>query len=61
MTMQAKRHKADYAPHETFDYADVSSDVLFAQVASADFLAEPEEQRRAFAVHVLFKARLSGV
>ncbi len=57
VTMQEKRHLADYDPHERFLKSSVLSDIAIAEQAIKDFVAQPAKDRRAFCVHVLFKYR----
>lgn len=57
VTMQEKRHLADYDPHEKFFKSSVLTDVALAEQIMADFCSQPIKDRRAFCVHVLFKHR----
>jgi len=57
VTMQAKRHKADYDPHARFQKSAVSLDVDQAETAIADFQAASVSDRRTFAAYVLLKNR----
>ena len=59
VTLQEKRHLADYDPHARFLKSSVLSDVALAEQALKDFVAQPLKDRRAFCVHVLFKHRPS--
>lgn len=57
VTLQEKRHLADYDPHEKFLKSSVLNDIAIAEQAIQDFLVQPIKDRRAFCVHVLFKHR----
>lgn len=58
VTMQAKRHKADYDPHERFQKSAVSLDIDQAETAILDFHTVPLPDRRAFAAYLLLKSRI---
>ena len=57
--LQGKRHDADYNPVATFHKSEIESDIAEAHSAITAFEATPIEHRRAFAAHVLFRARSS--
>jgi hypothetical protein len=57
VTMQAKRHEADYEPEMTLLPSAVDSDIRAAESAIVDFMACPKKDTTAFAVWVLFKTR----
>jgi hypothetical protein len=57
VTMQEKRHDADYDPYVKFTKSAVVADIALVRQAITDFIAEPTKDRRAFAAHVLFKSR----
>lgn len=59
VTMQEKRHLADYDPNERFLKSSVLSDIAIAEQAIKDFNKQSTKNRRAFCVHVLFKHRPS--
>ena len=56
-TLQSKRHFADYDPDRRFRKSEVIADIEHARTLIAHFLATPADDRRAFAIHVLMKAR----
>lgn len=57
VTMQDKRHKADYDPYVTLTKSEVVQDIALTKLAIEAFLSEPKKDRRAFCVWVLFKNR----
>lgn len=58
VTMQDKRHSADYDPAApTFLKSDVVQDIETADRALADFRSVQIKDRRAFAAHVLLRKR----
>ncbi|GAA0581025.1 hypothetical protein [Caenispirillum bisanense] len=57
VTLQAKRHSADYDPFARFARSDVLQDIADARDVIARFRRVPAADRRAFAVFVLFKRR----
>ena len=57
VTMQEKRHKADYDPTERFLKSAVIQDINAAEQAIMDFTAESRKDRCAFSAFVLFKNR----
>jgi uncharacterized protein (UPF0332 family) len=57
VTLQGKRHLADYDPTEKVYKSTVESDIGIAQNVINKFQTVPVKDRRAFAAHVLFKAR----
>ena len=57
VTMQAKRHEADYNPDARFVKSAVSADIRAVAVTIDDFEVADAKDRRAFAVWVLLKER----
>ena len=57
ITMQAKRHKADYDPSEKFYKSSVRQDIANVRDVIAGFQKSSVMDRRAFAAYVLFKTR----
>jgi hypothetical protein len=57
VTMQTKRHKADYDPFYRVLKTEVESDILLTQVAISKFLGCKTKHRRAFCAYVLLKER----
>lgn len=57
VTMQEKRHSADYDPYVKLTKSAVKADIELVRQVITDFVAQPAKDRRAFAAHVLFKAR----
>ena len=57
VTMQDKRHKADYDPTENFWKSSVIQDINAVEQAIKGFKTAPLKDRRAFAAYVLFKIR----
>lgn len=57
VSLQAKRHLADYSPHEKFYKSEVKQDISDAEGVMKRFVLAPASDRRAFAVYVLFKNR----
>ena len=57
VTMQEKRHKADYDPAARFYKSSVIQDINAAEQAIKGFDAADIKDRRAFAAYVLFKTR----
>lgn len=57
VTLQDKRHSADYDPFANFVKSSVLADIELAKQAIADFKAESAKDRRAFCAYVLFKKR----
>jgi uncharacterized protein (UPF0332 family) len=55
VTMQIKRHEADYHPEGKHYKSDVQTDIAAAEAVIRDFAAVSIKDRRAFAVWVLFK------
>lgn len=60
LTMQAKRHKADYDPYARFTKSEVFHDIATARQAISGFYRAPVEERRAFCVWVLLKPPREG-
>lgn len=57
VTLQEKRHSADYDPYAKFTKSDAKSDIALARQAIAGFNAASKKDRLAFCVHAAFKAR----
>jgi hypothetical protein len=57
VTMQRKRHEADYAPDGYYYKSAVSIDIAATRKVIEDFAGTPAKDRRAFAAWVLFKVR----
>jgi hypothetical protein len=57
VTMQEKRHKADYDPNEKAFKSAVLLDIAQAEIVMEGFTSAPIKDRRAFAALVLFKPR----
>ncbi len=57
VSMQEKRHAADYDPSIKLTKSEVVADVSAAKEAIVEFQKVPIKDRRAFAAHVLFKKR----
>ena len=57
VTMQEKRHKADYDPAERFYKSSVIQDINAAEQVIKGFDGADIKHRRAFAAYALFKAR----
>lgn len=57
VSMQAKRHKADYDPHEKVFKSAVQTDLDLVDTVIDGFQSVPLKDRRAFAAFVLFKSR----
>ena len=57
VSLQVKRHTADYDPKAKFSKSEVKNDVLLARQAIDDFGKATMKDRRAFAAHVLFRRR----
>ena len=55
--MQNQRHLADYAPDAEFTRADTVRSIDRTEAAIAAFMTADPTHRRAFAAHVLFRAR----
>ena len=55
VTMQAKRHKADYDPFEKLYKSSVKQDIIDVKGVIAGFQESALKHRRAFAAYVLFK------
>ena len=55
VTMQTKRHEADYDPDAAYYKSGVQTDIAVAEAVIRDFYSVPAKDRRAFAVWVLFK------
>lgn len=57
VTMQEKRHRADYDPEEKVYKSAVLLDISGVKTAITDFEQAPLKDRRAFAAYVLFRSR----
>lgn len=57
VTMQTKRHKADYDPSETLYKSSVIQDIANVRGVISGFQGVSVKDRRAFAAYVLFKTR----
>jgi hypothetical protein len=57
VTMQTKRHNADYDPTSKFTKSEVKQDIATIKRAIQAFNAEPAKDRRAFCAFVLFRKR----
>ena len=57
VTMQEKRHSADYDPLAKFTKSEVLQDLILVEKAIKDFHNEDKKDRRAFCVAMLFKYR----
>jgi uncharacterized protein (UPF0332 family) len=55
VTMQEKRHKADYGPNAKAQKSQVSTDIDLVEAAIEDFESVSAKDRRAFAAFVMFK------
>ncbi|WP_208632889.1 hypothetical protein [Rhizorhabdus wittichii] len=55
VTMQEKRHSADYDPYIRLTKSEVSLDIAIAEQVIRDFAKERMKDRRAFCTWVLFK------
>ena len=55
VSMQQKRHKADYDPYEKFFKSSVLSDIGIAETVIDAFERAPLKHRRAFVAYVLLK------
>jgi uncharacterized protein (UPF0332 family) len=57
VTMQTKRHSADYDPSARFTKSEVVQDIATVRQAITRFYNAPLKDRRAFCAHVLFRRR----
>lgn len=57
VSMQEKRHAADYDPSIRLTKSEVVADIKTANEPILEFLKVPAKDRRAFSAHVLFKKR----
>lgn len=57
VTLQGKRHSADYDPGASFTKLEVTTDIAIAEQAILDFSSVPAKHRRAFCAYVLLKKR----
>ena len=57
VSMQAKRHLADYDPFARFAKSEVQREIAAARSMLEAFQSVPVKHRRAFAVYVLFRTR----
>lgn len=58
VSLQEKRHEADYDPHARFVKSGVNNDLIWARQAIVNFTRSPINDRRAFCAFVLFAARV---
>lgn len=58
VTMQEKRHTADYDPWARFQKSEVLADITAAETAVARLARAAIKDRRAFSAYVLFKKRI---
>ena len=54
---QIKRHEADYAPTLQMELEAVRNDLEIVRAVIADFEAQPEKDRRAFAAYLIIEQR----
>lgn len=54
---QLKRHEADYAPTVQLEVEAVKNDLDIIRAVIADFVAQPEKDRRAFAAYLIIEQR----
>lgn len=57
VTMQTKRHEADYDPYLRLTKSEVFADIAIVKQVIGAFNAEPKKDRRAFATYVILKQR----
>ncbi len=57
VTLQLKRHEAEYDPFSRFTKSGVEQDIDMVERVIANFSAAPIKDRRAFCAFVLFKKR----
>lgn len=57
VSLQEKRHEADYDPHANFAKSGVKTDLTWAKQVIIDFMQAPMKDRRAFCAFVLFTTR----
>lgn len=57
VTMQDKRHAADYDPYEIVSELDVAVDLAATEKIINNFRIAPESDKRAFCAYVLLKLR----
>ena len=57
VSLQEKRHLADYDPVARFTKVEVQRDIATTRVVIKGFRSAPAKHRKAFAVYVLFKKR----
>ena len=57
VTMQAKRHEADYDPFASFAKSAVEADIIMVEQAVTRFKSVPKKDRKAFCAYVLLKKR----
>jgi len=60
VTLQEKRHDADYNPRANFKKTDVLLEIEQARVVISAFNSTPKKHLRAFCAYVLFKIRDPG-
>lgn len=57
VSLQDKRHSADYDPHAKFLKSGVLNDIALVKTVMQNFEAADAKDRRAFCAYVLFKTR----
>jgi len=55
VTMQIKRHEADYDPEERFKKSEVLQDIDNAELVIVEFIKAAVKDRRAFATYTLLR------
>lgn len=55
VTLQTKRHQADYDPFENFVPSSVGADINVAEEAIKKLLSENKKDKKAFAVYILLR------
>jgi len=58
VTLQERRHEADYEPTVRFTRSEVLSDIDLAESTMGKLSSSPVADRRAFSAYVLLKLRL---
>lgn len=58
VSMQEKRHSADYDPYGMFDKSTVVQDIATVKQAITEYAKAPIKDRRAFCAFILFKKRI---
>jgi len=57
VTMQLKRHDADYNPEAKFSKSEILNDIALAEEAMKEYRAVPAKHRRAFCIFLLLNLR----